>query len=68
MGYFKRRKEEKKKGERMTMAVLGVLYEAWPLGLEQDEIGKRIEEKGLLEMSDEEFEKYRLETIRQKKN
>ncbi len=54
--------------DRMEMAILCVLYEVYPQGLSQEEVMKRIFEKGLLEMTDEEFEQYRAEIVIAKRN
>ncbi len=59
-------KFETKEEKRMADSMLFVLYEVYPMSLKEDEIIKRIEERGLLEMSDEEFEKYGKNIIKSK--
>jgi hypothetical protein len=53
---------------RLELAILAVLFETHPLGLTEEEIMQRIEEKGLLEMTDEEFNNYRHNSIKAKQN
>ncbi len=48
----------KKRLNRYEEAILLVLYETHPLPLLKDEIIKRIEERGLIEMTDNEFREY----------
>lgn len=59
---------ETKEEERMKDAILIVLYEVHPMPLHQDEIIKRIKERGLMEMSDKEFELYRKDIVKSKIN
>jgi hypothetical protein len=59
---------ETKEEKRMADSILLVLYEVYPMSLHEDEIIKRIEEKELLEMSDEEFETYRKNAVNSKRN
>jgi len=59
---------ETKEEERMKDAILIILYEQHPIPMSQTEIIQKIEEKGLLEMSDEEFKTYRKNIVNSKKN
>jgi len=43
---------------RLQKAILFVLYESDPIPLSENEIGKAIERKGLMQMSDDEFQHY----------
>jgi hypothetical protein len=54
--------------DRMEMAIISVLYEVYPQGLSQEEIMNRIFDKGLLDMTDEEFNQYRTELVISKRN
>lgn len=53
---------------RMEKAILSVLYEVHPLGLDVDTIFEIIEERKLLEMSEEEFSEYAHNIILSKQN
>jgi hypothetical protein len=53
---------------RMELAILTVLIETYPLGLSEEEIFNRIEERGLLKMSDDEFAEYTHQIIESKQN
>ena len=59
---------ETKEDKRMADSILIVLYEQHPIPMTQDEIIHKIAEKGLLEMSDEDFKKYRENIINSKRN
>ena len=62
------KKPENLKLSRYEEAILLVLYEAHPIPIHQAEIMKKINQKGLLKMSKEEFEIYK-ETVKSiKKN
>jgi len=43
---------------RIEMAILTVMFKAYPMGLTQKEIQTEIIKDNLLQMSEEEFEKY----------
>jgi hypothetical protein len=53
---------------RIEMAILSILYEVYPMGMDQDKIFELIEERGLLTMSNEEFDKYTHEIKEAKQN
>ena len=55
---------ETKEEERMKDAILIILYEQHPIPMTQIEIIQKIEERGLLEMSDEEFKTYRKNIVK----
>jgi hypothetical protein len=59
---------ETKEEKRMADSILLILYEVHPMALQQDEIIKRINERGLLEMPDEEFQVYRRNMVKSKRN
>lgn len=47
-----------KKLDRYEESILLVLFEVYPLALSQDEIISRIKERGLIEMTEEQFKEY----------
>jgi hypothetical protein len=53
---------------RMEHAILVVLFEKHPIPMSEDEILTIIAERGLLEMTDEEFKTYKQNIIKAKKN
>ena len=53
---------------RMQEAIMIVLYEQHPMPMMPNHILDVIEERGLLYMSDEQFENYRKEIIKSKEN
>ena len=57
-----------KEMKRMEASILLVLYENYPIGIPKDEIMKKILEKGLLDMTDQEFEAYKQVVIDSKEN
>ena len=62
------KKPDKRKLSRYEEAILLVLYEAHPIPIQQAEIIRKISEKGLLKMSEKEFEKYKEDLKLIKKN
>jgi hypothetical protein len=62
------KKPDNIKLSRYEEAILLVLYEAHPIPIHRAEIMKKINEKGLLKMSKEEFEKYKEIAKLSKKN
>ena len=62
------KKPENLKLSRYEEAILLVLYEAHPIPIQQAEIIRKISEKGLLKMSEKEFEKYKEDLKLIKKN
>jgi len=53
---------------RMEHAILIVLFEKHPIPMAEEEILTIIAERGLMEMSDEEFKTYKQNIIKAKKN
>jgi hypothetical protein len=53
---------------RMEHAILIVLFERHPIPMTEEEILGIIAERGLMEMSDEEFKTYKQNIIKAKKN
>lgn len=53
---------------RMANAILIVLYENHPIPMSEDKIIKIITERNLLAMTDEEFNKYKTDIIKAKRN
>jgi hypothetical protein len=68
MKTFRNDKFDLFKLDRMAMSVLLVLFENYPLGISEKEIITKITEKGLLEMTDEEFNQYKKEVALIKEN
>ena len=56
------------KFDRMEESILLVLFEVYPLGLNKEEIMNKIIQYGLLEMSDEEFKKFKKNLVATKTN
>jgi hypothetical protein len=42
----------------MERSILAIIYESYPFAMDTDKIFELIEERGLLEMSEEEFDVY----------
>jgi len=59
---------EKIEFTRIEKAILSILYEVYPLSMDANEIFSLIKERGLLEMSDEEFNLYIREIQQSKRN
>jgi hypothetical protein len=53
---------------RIEKAILCVLYEIHPLGMDTEQVFEIIEERGLLDMTDEEFNTYANNIIIAKEN
>jgi len=68
MKTFRNDKFDILKLDRMAMSVLLILIENYPLGVSEKEIIAKITEKGLLEMTDEEFDQYKKEVALTKEN
>ena len=68
MKTFRNDKFDILKLDRMAMSVLLILIENYPLGVSEKEIIAKITEKGLLEMTDEDFDQYKKEVALTKEN